>query len=65
MTLCNLLMARTLPDGKTVEAWEKTDKHAAAPYYEIVVSQRQIGLETIRAARTTWKKKFFETVGNC
>ena len=63
MTLCNLLMARTLPGGKTVEAWEKTDKHAVEPRYEIIVSRDGLALEIIQTARTTWKKKYFAAIG--
>ena len=63
MTLCKRLAAGTLPDGKMVEAWERTDKNAVAPRYEVVISRDGISMEVIPAARTTWEKKYSAALG--
>ena len=49
-------------NGKTVTAYEKTEKNATAPEYEIVVSIGSLGYEVIPTARTTWKSKFKSTL---
>ena len=57
MTFCKTLKSEN-KNGKTVTAYEKTEKNAAAPEYEIVISIGSLGYQVIPAARTTWKNKF-------
>ena len=51
-------LKRENKNGKTVTAYEKTEKFSNVPEYEIVVSENGLGYEVIKAARTTWKNKF-------
>lgn len=52
------LKTATKPDGITITAYEVYEKFAKAPRYEIIKSRNGIGIETARAARTTWKRTF-------
>ena len=61
MTFCKKLKETTI-NGKTITAMECTEKYAAAPEYMIIKSENGIGLETIKAARTTWRKKYAQLV---
>ena len=45
-------------NGKTVTAFEYTEKFSNVPEYEIVISVGSLGIERIPAARTTWRGKF-------
>lgn len=58
MTFCKLLVATTIKDGDAVTAWELWDKDSCSPRYEITVSRNGIEKETVKAAKTTWKKKY-------
>lgn len=49
-------------NGKTVTAYEYTEKFSNVPEYEIVISIGSLGIERIPAARTTWKSKFKSTL---
>lgn len=55
-------LAETERNGKTVTAYEKTEKFETVPSYEIVVSRDGMGYLTVPTARTTWRKKFRELV---
>lgn len=59
MTVCNLLAEKT-KDGRKISAWKNYDKFCSVPRFEITISKDGIALETIKTARTTWKKKFNE-----
>lgn len=61
MTFCKLLKEHK-ENGISVSAFEKTEKYEAFSTYEIVVAKGCTAVETIPAARTTWKRKFAETV---
>lgn len=59
MTFCEKLASGKA--GKyDVSAWKLTDKESKRPRYEITVSADGIELYTIKAAKTTWKKRFAE-----
>ena len=63
MTFCKLLKEHK-ENGISVSAFEKTEKFETMPTYEIYISHDGIVTETISAARTTWARKFAETVKN-
>lgn len=64
MTYCKLLARKDLKNGKTVPAYEYTEKYSTIAKYEISVSN-SIGFEidSYKASKTTWKKKF-DSVNN-
>lgn len=57
MTFCKILKEAE-KDGKTVTAYEKTEKYSAVPYYQIVISKDSRTIDVIKTAKTTWKKQF-------
>ena len=59
MTFCKVLAEKTSGEYKIV-AYENHDKDSRLPRYEIVKSKDGFGVESVRAARTTWKKRFNE-----
>lgn len=61
MTFCKLL-AQHQTGRYTVSAYQETDKFCSVPRYSVVVSRDGIGLHLTKAAKTTWRKKFRETV---
>lgn len=61
MTVYKTLKTETR-HGVTVTAWEAWDKYDRLPRYEITVARGPICSEAIKAARTTWSKKYNEIV---
>lgn len=61
MTFCTLL-AQQQTGRYTVSAYQETEKFCSVPRYSVTVSIDGIGLIETRAAKTTWRKKFHETV---
>ena len=61
MTICKKL-ASAEKHGKEIEAWEKHDEYSLSPRYEITISRDGIAEDVIKAAKTTWKRKFVELV---
>lgn len=53
-------LATAEQDGKTITAYEKTEKYSTAKQYVITVARDSIAIEEIKTARTTWRKKFAE-----
>ena len=62
MTVCKCLAEKEI-DGIVVSAMELLDKYDRAPHYEIYISKNGIAYQTVKTARTTWKKKFDQIVG--
>lgn len=61
MTIYKTLKEQTV-NGKTITAYEYTDKYESRPKYCVVVSRDGLGYLNIKTARTTWAKKFNEIV---
>ena len=59
MTFCKIL-AETQNGKKAVTAIEEYEKFSSVPRYSVVVSVDGIAVDVIRAAKTTWKKRFRE-----
>jgi len=59
MTICKVLAEKTSGDYE-ITAYENHDKDSRLPRYEIVKSKDGFCVEYVRAARTTWKKRFNE-----
>ncbi len=64
MTICKLLKEAKLANGDTVSAWELTEKYETVPHYEVSVCRNSIELYSVKCAKTTWRKRFKEIVGN-
>lgn len=58
MTFCRILKEETTPSGKTISAYENTEKYETVPSYQIIISVDGIAVDVIPAARTTWARKF-------
>ena len=65
MTVCKILKEEKRGQY-TITAWEMTDKYSCVPRYEIeIVRDSDDGhslWDTIKCAKTTWRKRFKETV---
>lgn len=61
MTFCKIL-AEQQTGKETITAYEHHDKFSVVPRYSVVVSRDGIALSETKAAKTTWRKKFRETV---
>lgn len=59
MTVCKVLAEKISGEYK-IAAYENYDKDSRLPRYEIVKSKDGFGVEVVRAAKTTWKKRFNE-----
>lgn len=57
MTVCQLLAEKQI-GKKTVSAWKNQDKFSNVWNYEICISEDGFCYETIKTAKTTWKRKF-------
>lgn len=57
-------LKETTKNGIQVQATENYDKYSSAPYYKIVIAKEgdPCALYVIDTARTTWRRKFRQTV---
>ena len=57
-------LKETTKNGIQVQATENYDKFSSAPYYQIVIAKEEDprALYVIDTARTTWRRKFNQTV---
>ena len=60
MTFCKILKETTIGETR-ISAYEEYEKFSDVPNYRIYVKHKEYGYtqyDTIRTARTTWKRKF-------
>lgn len=62
MTIYKPLKIETTPRGYCITATQKQEKLEKVWSYEIHVARDGYGIFTIPCARTTWKRRFLETV---
>ena len=55
-------LAHEEKNGIAVSADECWDKFGTVPHYEVTVSHNSIAFLVIRAAKTTWRKRYKEAV---
>ena len=60
MTFCKKLAEKTQGE-KSISAWEETEKFCTVSNYAIYKAKNGIVYETIKCAKSTWKKRFNET----
>ena len=64
MTISKTLARGKTRSGRDVIAYEKLEKNARMPKYEIVISENSIAYFCEKTAKTTWKKRFKELTDN-
>lgn len=62
MTIYKPLKCETTSRGYCITATQKQEKYSNIWTYEICVARDGYGLFVIPCARTTWKKRFIETI---
>ena len=66
MTFCKELARAEHRHGDIVTAWELWEKNSRIPHYEITIARGGSAFisygDTIKTAKTTWRKKFKEVL---
>lgn len=64
MTISKVLAEGKNRSGKDIIVYERMEKYARLPKYEIVVAENSVAITCEKTARTTWKKRFNELTNN-
>lgn len=62
MTFCETLKSETTASGYTVIAEKSTEKFENGSNYRVYVAEGSLAFLVIPCAKTTWRKRFAETV---